>query len=698
MINEMLIGELFDIFDAKVPTVRHINVVRDNKGDKIPCGEKNNMTPGDIMMNRGHKGCNTYSFAIKYIQDLHCVDFDTKKLNDCDLYNHLINNDVGFTETPKGYHFYIYIKNIDNYDNETKISSQHHDIDLITQKRNIWETKTRKYFGNINNVKTFEWEDIKHYFNIKKMNFVTKAEEDIPPTVSMILPKCSSEELIKHVDKTKILTRIKTYDDWLTLGAICFNNFEGGDEGFKIWNQYSEKGDNYCGLIKLMDKYKTFNVDRDRLVSYKRLLKWNAEDYPCNNIYESHYRAGDLIEYMNETHAFYKPTGEFFTFQKEGLMRQRRDAFMMTMANKIFKDEDKEICPAKLWIKDLDRHDITEIIFDPSGKCLDYQLNLWAGFEIKNTGQADINKVQHILDHIKTIWADGNIEIYNYLIGWFASILQTPGDKNGICVILKSIQGVGKTSVLDLFNKIIGKKYSISLSNFKLILGDFNGDAEGKLLVNINESGMWYDKKMAGAFKEYITDPTITINHKGIKSYTIDNYANIIITTNEDHIVGVSSNDRRFNIIQCADTLYDDEYYERLRDTDIQELANYFYNVDITEYNPRKFTKGELYKQQQILSFNSVEIFIMDMIEGDVYSPWTDPDQEVGWEVRGDLYNNYENMCKSRSHVTCVHPSQFFPLLRKIINIEEKKVRGTRLYKLPEYEEAKQQWESYTSK
>ncbi len=695
MMNQMNIMDILKHFDNKVPSIRHIDVNIIN-GKKVPIGEKNNMTPGEIMMNRGNKTSNTLSLSIKYVNDLYCVDFDTKLVNDCDFYKFLNDNNVGYCETTKGYHYYIYIDNIDEYSNEIKVLNQDKPVDLIKKGRNMWEPKDRIYNGDISNVKRFDWNNISHYFNTARMNFISNniIQEGEPVECA----KCSKDELIKYIDNTKIIQRMDNYNDWLMLGMICYNNFDGDDEGFEVWNKYSKQHSGYCGMMELMKKYESFNNERERLVSYKRLLQWNVEDYPCKNEYEQHYKMGCLIEFMNERHAYYEPQCEYFTFDNNGFMRQKENAFKTSMLNKNFMIDDKEINPYKIWITSQERRDIRELVFDPSNNIQDYQYNIWKGYNYANTGDCDISKVQHVLDHIYNIWADGNESTYNYIIGWFAKMLQTPWDKNGICLVLKSIPGVGKTTIVDLFNKIIGNKCSISLSNLKMILGDFNGDAEGKILVNFNETGMWYDKKMSGAFKEFITDEHVTINKKNIQSYTIRNFANCIITTNEDHIVGVSAKDRRFNIIQCSDKLYDDIYYDKLRDTDIQELANYFYNVDISKYNPRKFERSQLFKKQQELSFNSVELFVKDMIECEVYSEWSDEDATIDWNDKEELYNRYTDNCTG-THNHVFNKTHFWIKLNQILPIEYSKPnKGKRQYKLCEYEQAVDAWDKYISR
>ena len=694
----MMMPQLLKHFHDKVPCLRHIDVnIVDGK--KVPINEKNNMKPGEIMMNKGNMNSKYLSFYIKYIKNLYCVDFDTKNVNDCDFYHFLNDNNVGYCETTKGYHYYIYIDNIDEYSNELKVLKQDKDVDLINKCRNLWEPKDRIYNGDITNVKRFDWNNISHYFNTTRMNFTSNnnIEEGEPLTKSDECAKCSKDELIKYIDNTKIIQRLSDYNDWLTLGMICYNNFDGDDEGFDIWNKYSKEDDKYEGKIKLKEKYNSFNNERSRLVSYKRLLQWNAEDYPCKNEYEQNYKMGRLIEFMNERHAYYEPACEYFTFDGTGFMRQKENAFKTSMLNKNFMIDDKEINPYKIWITSLVRRDIRELVFDPSNNIKDGQYNIWRGFDYTNTGECNMSTVQHVLDHIYNIWACGNKSTYDYIIGWFARILQTPWDKNGICLILKSIPGVGKTTIIDLFNKIIGKKYSISLSNLKMILGDFNGDAEGKILVNLNETGMWYDKKMAGAFKEYITDDHITINKKNLQSYTINNYNNCVMTSNEKHIVGVSAKDRRFNIIQCSDKLYDDDYYDKLRNTDIQELANYFYNVDISNYNPRKFERSELFKEQQELSFNSVELFVKDMIEGEIYTEWNDEDATIEWCDKQELYDRYKQNCTG-THCKTEIRNVFWRYIKEYIPLEYRRHNGRRQYKLCELDVAIDAWDKYLSR
>ena len=164
---------------------RFINIHYNAKGAKIPQGEKNNLTIDDIKKNRGDDTYNTLSLAVKHIPDLYVVDYDTHDV-ECEFYEKLNNDCVAYTDTKKGSHYYIKIKNIGNYSNQQKIHiNQKLDVDLI-KKNNIWETRTRTITGSI---KEYDWNDIKKYFDCKKMNF-----EGSPPASPPASPNATDEE------------------------------------------------------------------------------------------------------------------------------------------------------------------------------------------------------------------------------------------------------------------------------------------------------------------------------------------------------------------------------------------------------------------------------------------------------------------------------------------------------------------------
>lgn len=149
--------------------------VRISNGKKLPIGEKNNMTQqhlkalGKKRMFRPNSG-NTLSVCLKHIPDLYVVDFDTKELQGCELKEFLDREGVACSDSwsGKGYHYYCFIKNLPPFKNQQKIYiDKKFEIDLL-KKNNCWEKRNVVLVGE---VKVFDWEDLKQFFDVEAMNF-----------------------------------------------------------------------------------------------------------------------------------------------------------------------------------------------------------------------------------------------------------------------------------------------------------------------------------------------------------------------------------------------------------------------------------------------------------------------------------------------------------------------------------------------
>ena len=84
--------------------------------------------------------------------------------------------------------------------------------------------------------------------------------------------------------------------------------------------------------------------------------------------------------------------------------------------------------------------------------------------------------------------ANNDEEVYEYILNWFAQVLQKPCQKTKTCLVLKSIEGTGKGIFIDMIGKIMGNDTYLFCTDMEKILGRFYKQAVGKLLVNFNET------------------------------------------------------------------------------------------------------------------------------------------------------------------------------------------------------------------
>ena len=701
---------------------RRIQCTYDEKENKTyEYGEKNNMTIEDIQRNKGNG--NTLSLYVKYIPKMYVVDFDIKILDGCKLKEFLDKKKNLYVETGKGYHYYIFINNMIAFSQQQKIYKDNEfDMDLI-KTNNIWEKDTRIANGTMANINTLEWDELKEFFDTSKMTTsankkkIIKKDKPIKniidfktdslPVSPVATPDNDNDLVIINKEDFEPVNKMTEQDferiklmvlkldkkraigysgngNWLDVGMALYNNGDNmNNRTLRLWEEFSKQCNEKYDEMICTNKWMTFSPRQNGL-TIGSIHHWLKEDNPeefkkieskdtkvnFKELYEL--QDGSFIKEFNKICMYYEPDGNILYYNNQRNLLRNKEAIARSYFKKesfYIEDEKgkkKNMNPFDIWLENEDRKNIAEIVFKPLGKVKEHELNLWNGFTYKNTGDFEMKKIQHILDHIKIIWADGDEKRYEYFLCWFARILQKPNKKNGVCIGLKSKEGVGKTCILDLFAEIIGKEYYMSCSDLEKVVGKFNFMAQNKLLINFNETNWGGNKQMKGKFKSFITDSTITIEPKGKDPYDISCYSNGFITTNEDWLVDIKGDDRRFNLMEIEDKFKrDEEYYRKIYEFEhLQDLANFFYNYDISEYNPKVYEKSELHMEQVIQSADSVELFCHMIAEGDIRLS-DNLNEEIKIDKRAfyDIYNE-QSMGTYGTKLNNVH---FFRRLRKIM-------------------------------
>jgi hypothetical protein len=291
----------------------------------------------------------------------------------------------------------------------------------------------------------------------------------------------------------------------------------------------------------------------------------------------------------------------------------------------------------------------SKIVFKPNpADVKKYNFNLWAGFQAKEVpGEVDMNIVNPMLDHIREVWSNNDAELFAYIMSWLASIIQKPWEKTQVLITLYSKQqGSGKSLPISLIRSwIIGTDHSVCVQGLDNLTGRFNGTLQGKILTQADETSDRGDGNYAASYdklKSLITDPQIQIEHKGLEPFTIDNYNNMICTTNNVDSLKVEKYDRRTLPIEVSPCRCGDyDYFDNLRKvSDNQEWGNQMYSY-LLRYPKEKFVDPrvrpvtDLMKRMKRMSMSSPSLFIenieeyVDDLEGDLHEEGADdPDEK----------------------------------------------------------------------
>ena len=444
------------------------------------------------------------------------------------------------------------------------------------------------------------------------------------------------------------------YDDWIKVGMAIHNITESDNVGLGMYVDWSKKDEeNYdLDLIKKNWNYWKKKKTGNKLgLTYLRKLKKKYEPknkQSLQDIFINSYEKNnnnmqlakkDMMKEMNNRVIFVKETGDYIILDKKIIRKENeelinmpcwylknatktKDHFLKEKFNHMMEGDDGKmknvaIDPFKLWCEWIDRREVRAIGFDPRDNSNSDLFNLWNGFNISKevADSYDEADAQPILDHIKELWCSGDENAYEYILNYFSHIIQKPHVKTGVLLALKSKQGGGKGIILDKLAQIIGDAHYAQNSNANFLFGDFNGQLEGKILINLDEAFWGGDKKLEGVIKNKITEKRQTINKKNKENYMVDCYANYIITTNNDWFAGTTEDDRRHYCLELNNKLSGRMNAETLKhvqpvlDAPCEAFAKILYNRDISEFKPRMFKKTKLLQNQVELNWNSPKVF-----------------------------------------------------------------------------------------
>lgn len=272
----------------------------------------------------------------------------------------------------------------------------------------------------------------------------------------------------------------------------------------------------------------------------------------------------------------------------------------------------------KIWIESDDTRRYDELVFDPSGRCPSTSYNLFKGLSVEPVaGKCDL-----YLRHVKEIICAGDEALYDYVMGWMAHAIQKPTELPGVALVLRGSQGTGKGTFAQHFGKIFGHHFQ-HLVHMDHLLGKFNAHLSSALVVFADEIVWGGNKREAGQLKGIITETRRMMEAKFKDPIIVDNYARFIFATNEDWAVPTGEKERRFCVLNIDETKAEDHSYfaainAEMRNGGVQALMHILVNLDLNQFNVRRYPVTEGLLEQKQLSLPSVAQWWYDiLIEGD---------------------------------------------------------------------------------
>jgi len=366
---------------------------------------------------------------------------------------------------------------------------------------------------------------------------------------------------------------------------------------------------------------------------------------------------------------------------------------------------------AENWLDWPGRRQFDGVCFAPEQDPGKGYYNLWKGFLVKPVPyeKASLQAqrgfdmfIEHTLQNV----CNGSEDLFDWLMSYFAHLIQMPYDRPLTAVVFRGRKGTGKNAFIDRIGKLLGEDHYAVVHNSRYLTSNFNGHLESCLCLVLDEAFWSGEKSAEGTLKGLITERRILIERKGREVYKVDNLARTIIIGNEDWLVPASEDERRYAVFDIGEgRRKDNAFFEEMRTLMDSRggnsvLLHFLKTFDISKanYNTAPDTQG-LY-DQKVSSQTPMFDWWLDCLEegrivcadfGDIWP------RDVNKESFRQAFQRY---ARDRG-VGKWSPSakSFGLMLKKCLPSAQldKQVREgekrTHVYRLPPLEEAREEWD-----
>lgn len=252
-----------------------------------------------------------------------------------------------------------------------------------------------------------------------------------------------------------------------------------------------------------------------------------------------------------------------------------------------------------------------------------YYFNTWNGYAVEPIENSEL--LERIKFHIEIIMCGSDQDQIDYFYNWIAYTFQNPDKPAGSACVVRGVEGAGKGVIGHFIGSIWGSHGS-HISSAKHLTGSFNGHLTDTCFLFADEAFYSGDKAGENRLKALITEPSITIERKGVDAISMPNCLKIFMATNHDYAVPATKNVRRFFVIDISsEKKGDKQYFDNLvsdcKNQDVKSAFLYeMLNRDLKGYHPGKIPDTAGLKDQRLHTLCSAGKWLADSFSQGFFS------------------------------------------------------------------------------
>lgn len=257
------------------------------------------------------------------------------------------------------------------------------------------------------------------------------------------------------------------------------------------------------------------------------------------------------------------------------------------------------------------------------------RLNLFRGWGVKPI-KGSVRPWRQLL----ALVSKGNRQFIRQVDAAAAQMFQEPGnvkDRPNLAFMLSGDPGTGKSSITETVKDIAGPHHALEVQSANELFPEkgFNENQLGKIFIMIEEAIFGRDHSLMNKLKSRISSSTIPIHPKFRGRFDVDNIQRMFATTNDNHALSLTSDDRRWTTIEARKDRWDmatpegraeaktwfDNYHEWRRNGGSEAILYYYLHKEIDREVLKHPIETEMKKKQVQHSLTPVQRWAVEIAE-----------------------------------------------------------------------------------
>ena len=383
----------------------------------------------------------------------------------------------------------------------------------------------------------------------------------------------------------------------------------------------------------------------------------------------------------------------------------------MFSTHTIQQGKGKAISWAESWLEWSKRREYHGLCFAPEREARHNHYNLWFGFSCKPNPNGTARQkrgLEMFLSHAKENICDNDESLFQWLMGYFAHMVQRPYERPLTTLVFRGRKGTGKNALIDRVGNLFGRRHFLTAHNSRYLTSNFNGHLESCLCLVLDEAFWSGDKAADGILKGLTTAPEVIIERKGQDPFTVDNLVRLVIIGNDDWVIPASNDERRYAVFEVGEKrMQDTAFFSEMREI-IDEgggngvLLQYLKDFDLSSVDVNRAPETKGLSDQKIESLSFLEKFWFDCLTegristGDFSEAW--PEQMDKADMRRAVERYYREHHLKSAVPSAVSISKFLKNVCPAIDETKKRNDGdqrVRVYKMPDLGSTRAAWDAH---